>query len=389
MAMQSTESLSEPAARLIAFYLPQFHPIPENDQWWGKGFTEWTNVAKAQPQFPGHYQPHLPADLGYYDLRVPEVRQAQADLARAYNIHGFCYYHYWFNGRRLLERPVNEVLASGEPDFPFCLCWANENWTRRWDGQDQEMLVTQVYSVEDDREHLRWLAGAFSDRRYIRIDGKPLFVVYRSSALADASRTTETWRDEAHRLGIGELFLCRVDQFASQPGSDPEAEGFDASVEFAPEWSNLGHRLNFYGRRARWGKRLGLISEAYTRHIVTDYAAMAELAMAKPLPSHELFRCATPMWDNSARRSAGARIFQGSTPEVYERWLSTLIDQARSRPPEHRVVFVNAWNEWAEGNHLEPCQKYGHRYLEATRRALLGGPVAASEPKVAAALERD
>ncbi|MDJ0634982.1 MAG: glycoside hydrolase family 99-like domain-containing protein [Xenococcaceae cyanobacterium MO_188.B29] len=182
--------------KAIAFYLPQYHPIPENDKWWGKGFTEWTSVAKAKPLFKDHYQPHLPADLGFYDLRLPEVRQAQADLAREYGIYGFCYYHYWFNGKRLLERPFNEVLESGKPDFPFCLCWANENWTRRWDGQDREILIEQKYSVVDDREHIKSLISAFKDPRYIKIDGKPLFLIYRVNSLPDPSLTQKIWREE-------------------------------------------------------------------------------------------------------------------------------------------------------------------------------------------------
>ena len=182
------------SAKAIAFYLPQYHPIPENDQWWGKGFTEWRNVTRARPLYPRHYQPHLPADLGFYDLRLPEVRQAQAELAHAFGLHGFCYYHYWFNGRRVLQRPFEDVLASGEPDFPFCLCWANENWTRRWDGSDDEILLEQIYSEQDDRDHLLSLLTAFRDPRYIRIEGKPLFLVYRTSALPHPARTAEIWR---------------------------------------------------------------------------------------------------------------------------------------------------------------------------------------------------
>src|SRR4029077_7166935 len=200
-----------PKVKLIAFYLPQYHPIPENDDWWGKGFTEWTNVTKARPWFRGHYQPHLPADLGFYDLRLPETREAQANLARQYGIHGFCYYHYWFNGRRLLERPFNEVLASGSPDFPFCLCWANENWTRAWDGLEREVLIQQHYDSNDDLAHIRWLANAFRDPRYIRVHGKPLFLVYRVASLPDPMQTVSIWREEARRLGIGELFLCAVE----------------------------------------------------------------------------------------------------------------------------------------------------------------------------------
>src|SRR5262249_47266129 len=220
----------------VAFYLPQFHPIPENDEWWGPGFTEWTNVAKARPRYRGHYQPHAPADLGYYDLRLAETRRQQAALARAHGIDAFCYYHYWFGGKRLLERPFDEVLASGDPDFPFMLCWANENWTRRWDGQENAVLARQQYSADDDRAHGRWLATAFRDERYVRVDGKPMFLVYRASQLPDPKRTTQIWREEAAKAGVGELYLCRVESFGSEHG-DPAALGFDAAVDFQPNWS--------------------------------------------------------------------------------------------------------------------------------------------------------
>lgn len=362
--------------RAIAFYLPQFHPTPENDRWWGEGFTEWRNVAKCRAGFPGHYQPHLPADLGFYDLRLPETRQAQADLAKAFGVHGFCYYHYWFGGRRILERPFNEVLESGSPDFPFCLCWANENWTRAWDGEDREILLQQSYGEADDRAHLRWLARAFSDERYIQVDGKPLFLVYRASSLPDAKRTTDVWRDEAHKLGLGELFLCRVESFVSER-SAPESLGFDASVEFAPDWNCLPspvgrQRLDRLRAKVDKRKRFALQNRVY------QYDDVVRRMLDKPTPNYRQFRCVTPMWDNTARRATDAVALIGSTPEKYGRWLHQVAsDSTASQDP---LVFINAWNEWAEGSHLEPCQRYGQAYLEATRRAL--ADVAVEPPRV-------
>jgi lipopolysaccharide biosynthesis protein len=355
--------------KVIAFYLPQYHPIPENDEWWGKGFTEWTNVAKAKPLFKGHYQPHLPADLGFYDLRLPEARQAQADLAREYGIHGFCYYHYWFNGKRLLERPFNEILSSGKPDFPFCLCWANENWTRRWDGQDQEILAEQVYSQEDDRLHIQWLSKAFQDPRYIRIDGKPLFLVYRTSKIPDPSKTAKVWREEAHKLGIGDIFLCKVESFSDEH-SDPSLIGFDASVEFQPDWQQLGLPLQ-RDRRSELARKLGIANRTYAENNIFEYETMIERMLAKPVPNYPRFPCVTPSWDNTARRKIDATILQNSTPEAYERWLTEVIKKSRFNEFNEKFIFINAWNEWAEGNHLEPCQKWGHAYLEATHRAFL------------------
>jgi lipopolysaccharide biosynthesis protein len=360
--------MSRPGVRAIAFYLPQYHPVPENDEWWGPGFTEWRNVANARPLFPGHYQPHLPADLGFYDLRLPEVREAQAVLARQHGISGFCYYHYWFNGRRILERPFAEVLASGKPDFPFCLCWANENWTRVWDGGEQDILLQQHYSTDDDRAHIQALLPAFADARYIRIDGRPLFLVYRTELLPEPARTADIWRSEASKAGLGDLYLARVENFASRV--DPRAIGFDASVEFAPDGANVG-KIKFRGPIHRMLARSRLLPGVYVDGKVVNYRAMMLGMLGKPDPAFKRFRCVTPMWDNTARRRTGARIYVGSTPKLYEAWLTETAKQTIDKfPPGERLVFVNAWNEWGEGCHLEPDLKWGHQYLDATKAAL-------------------
>ncbi len=345
--------------RALAFYLPQYHPIPENDAWWGKGFTEWTNVSKARPLFPGHYQPRLPADLGFYDLRVPETREAQAELARAAGLSGFVYYHYWFNGKRLLERPFNEVLASGRPDFPFCLCWANENWTRTWDGAANHVLIAQQHSPEDDRNHIRWLLRAFEDPRYVRVRGHPLLLVYRASLLPDPLQTTTIWREEALKQGAGELYLCRVESFAGDR-DDPRACGFDAAVEFQPDGQNFGPALS---------------NPLFGDNRVYDYAFLVGRQLRKPEPPYRRYPCVTPGWDNYARRQSKATILINSSPLLYEKWLRAAVQRARQFEPEERLVFINAWNEWGEGNYLEPDQVFGHAYLDATRRALQNGPL--------------
>ncbi|MBF2026249.1 MAG: glycoside hydrolase family 99-like domain-containing protein [Oscillatoriales cyanobacterium C42_A2020_001] len=361
---------NQPSVRAIAFYLPQYHPIPENDVWWGKGFTEWTNVTKAKPLFSGHYQPHLPADLGFYDLRLPEARESQAELAREYGIHGFCYYHYWFNGRRILERPFNEVLTSGKPDFPFCLCWANENWTRAWDGNEKNVLLEQKYSEEDDRHHIRSLVNAFRDERYIRIDGKPLFLVYRASIIPDPLKTTSIWREEAHKLGLGEFYLCKVESNFSGERIDPEKLGFDAAIEFQPDCNHGCPKLR-RNRFWRLLRRSKLADKSYEVNNIFDYAKLVENMSQKQPVEYKRFPCVTPSWDNTARRSTGAVVFRDSTPELYEQWLVQAIKKIPTSNPDERIVFINAWNEWGEGCHLEPCQKWGRDYLEATRRVLL------------------
>jgi lipopolysaccharide biosynthesis protein len=365
--------------RAIAFYLPQFHPIPENDEWWGRGFTEWTNVAKAKPLFRGHYQPHLPADLGFYDLRLPDAREAQARLARDYAIEGFCYYHYWFNGKRLLERPFDEVLASGKPDLPFCLCWANENWTRVWDGGEKQILMQQHYCIEDDKAHFRALIPAFKDPRYIRIDDRPLFLVYRAEALPDARATTELWRAEAKRAGLGDMYLARVENYESvKQGANPRSMGFDAEVEFPPFSWPIGCALG-RGLCDPIYRAVGLQPKAYAEHLVIPYRSMMHGLLNRPQPGWVRFLGVTPSWDNSPRRRIRATMFPGSTPKLYGQWLSEVVDRtARRYPGEERIVFINAWNEWAEGNHLEPDMEWGLQYLEATREALTGQAAASS-----------
>lgn len=360
--------MSDSSVRLIAFYLPQYHPIPENDEWWGVGFTEWRNVVQGKPLFRGHYQPHLPGELGYYDLRAAETRAQQAALAREYGISAFCYYHYWSMGRQLLEQPFERVLRSGEPDFPFCLCWANESWTRAWDGRTGIVLREQEYSAEDDRAHLERLAPALCDPRYVRVANKPLFLVYRAGLLPEPQRTTDFWRARAQELGIGELFLARVESFTEEH-TDPRTSGFDAAVEFQPDWTLLGEPLR-RRRRWRWATRAGFSESVYQAERVYNYAAIAETMQHKPAPAYLRFPCVTPMWDNSARRKKNIIVLKDSTPDLYEQWLESAIARARTFPPTEQIVFINAWNEWGEGNHLEPDRKHGRAYLEATRRAL-------------------
>lgn len=346
--------------RSIAYYLPQYHPIAENNDWWEPGFTEWFNVVKARPFVRGQYQPHLPADLGFYDLRVPETRQQQADLAHQYGLTAFCYFHYWFSGRQLLERPFNEVLASGEPSFPFLLCWANENWTRGWDTSWRKLLVAQTYSEEDDLAHVRWLCNAFADPRYLRVDGRPVFLVYRAEMLPDARRTAELWRAEAQRLGVGDLYLVRVESHHENP-MNPAHLGFDAAAEFHPDTKVL---TSHAPRLLRGLNRLAQ-GPRQREHRVHRYSQLVDRALSQPQPDYKRYRCVVPSWDNSARRVRAAFILTGSTPAEFGRWLEGVVDRFTPYSQAENLVFVNAWNEWAEGNHLEPCQRYGRGYLEA------------------------
>jgi O-antigen biosynthesis protein len=359
-------STSQAKPRLISFYLPQYHPIPDNDLRWGKGFTEWRNVARAKSLFPGHYQPHVPADLGFYDLRVPETRQAQADMAKTYGIHGFCYYHYWFEGKRLLELPLSKVLAQSQPDLPFCICWANENWTRRWGGNDREILIRQGYSTQDDLQHIKSLISVFQDPRYIRVDDKPLILVYRANSLPAPAQTAEIWRDEAVRVGLAGLYLCTV---TSLPKLffDPALIGFDAAVDFQPDWQVVGEI-----RRPLVRKILFRLTRNAFFIDRVNYRDLVSKVMQRSEPGFKLFPGVTPGWDNSPRMTGKLNpiIVTGSKPEFYGQWLRFALSKSmRNFSGDERLVFVNGWNEWGESNHLEPDQKWGRRYLEETKKA--------------------
>jgi glycosyltransferase involved in cell wall biosynthesis/SAM-dependent methyltransferase len=347
--------------KAIALYLPQYHRIPENDAWWGEGFTEWTNVRRGRPQFWGHYQPHVPhPDIGYYDLIDASVLEKQAQMARHFGIYGFCFYYYWFNGRRLLEMPTDRLLSSGRPDFPFCFCWANENWTRRWDGEEREVLMGQEHSYESDEQFIQDILPALRDRRYIRINGRPLLAIYRPGLLPDARATFAHWREFCRREGLGEIYLAGFNAFDLQ---NPEPLGLDAAVEFPPHHSNV----------TKTDRESLPVFNDFCGEIY-DYRKIAENMLKRSVSNYILFRGVMPSWDNTARRQIRGTIWTHSEPQSYCRWLHRAVLQTRRHPnPDERLIFINSWNEWAEGAHLEPDEWYGYAWLNATRLALEAG----------------
>lgn len=352
-------------ARMIAFHLPQFYPTPENDAWWGKGFTEWTNTARATPLFPGHYQPHIPADLGFYDLRLPEARRAQADLARQYGIEGFCYYHYWFGGgRRILERPVDEILSSAEPDFPFCLCWANHSWNTAWQGTDT-MLIEQTYPGWDDHAaHFTWLLKAFTDPRYITVEGKPLFVIYKPDDIPEITKVIDLWRGLAKTAGLPGLHLVGISHRNDK--WDPRLRGLDAcTMQVLPNRNGRIPRKYLSTKLKLW--RNGNKAQ----FSIYDYEEVIPILLRKTRPAFMDYPLVLPNWDNTPRSGLNGLVLHNSTPELFRAHLRQGVERAMANPPEHRVVFLKAWNEWAEGNYVEPDLRFGHGYLQVIRDEIL------------------
>lgn len=360
------DSLATPAlaARAIAFYLPQFHPVRENDEWWGPGFTEWTNLAKAQPLFRGHRQPHIPADLGFYDLRVAETREAQAELAKRYGVEAFCYWHYWFAGRRILERPFDEILASGAPDHKFCLGWANQTWSGIWHGAANKILIEQTYpGPEDDAAHFRLLLPAFRDPRYFRVHGKPLFYIFRPEELPDQKAFVKRWQAMARAAGLVGLHI--VGEISDLLGKGPKAGlpekyDFDGGVYIRlPAQNAPGDVLKMRARRKllKW-------PETY------DYAR-------EPIPHPEEYRqrnvypCVYPNWDNTPRSGRRGLVIRASSPEAFRPHVRAAAKALRENPPEERLLFIKSWNEWAEGNYLEPDREHGHGFLRVLSEELV------------------
>ncbi len=343
--------------RAIAFYLPQFHPIPENDEWWGKNFTEWRNVARGQPQFPGHVQPNLPGDLGYYDLRVADVQRQQVDLAKEYGLYGFCFYYYWFQGKRLLEYPLDRYVGDEEIDFPFCLCWANETWSRRWDGSESEILIKQIYSDEYAKEIFNDFARYMQDPRYIEIDGQKIISIYRAADVPQIHLYVDVWRRCAEERGW-KLLICSCLTFGA---GDPTAQGFDAAIQFPP------HGVVAKEVTAETNVNSEFVGKVYS------YASVVSNQIADPLSTFPLFRGVMPSWDNTARRMERAHIYAGHSPELFSIWLNDAFEKTLSDSDGNNYIFINAWNEWAEGAFLEPDAQYGRARLEALRFSVTGG----------------
>ena len=355
----------QPKARVLAYYLPQFHPIPENDEWWGKGFTEWTNVGKAKRYFPGHYQPHVPADLGYYDLRVPETREAQAQMAREAGVEGFVYWHYWFAGKELMERPFKEVLESGKPDFPFALAWANQTWKGFNFGVNNErnVLIEQTYPGDEDYiAHFNAVFPAFKDKRYITCDGKPIFIIYQPSDMPDPKHYIELWQSLAKENGLKGIYFIALENgyFTEKEGLEykkwVEELGYDAVnyMRLHPNkqtfWQLQFHRFTHY--ILRWPN-------------IYSYKRQMRWFSNDTDREENAFPCIIPNWDHTPRSGKRGMVFYGSTPELFRQHVHETLERIIHKPFDKRIVIIKSWNEWAEGNYMEPDLKFGKGYLDA------------------------
>ena len=359
-------------ARVLAYYLPQFHPIPENDEWWGKGFTEWTNVGKAKPLFPGHYQPHVPADLGYYDLRVPETREAQAQLAKEYGIEGFVYWHYWFgNGKRLLERPFDEVLSSGKPDFPFALAWANETWKGFWFGVDgrREPLIEQTYPGDEDIVlHFQTVLPAFQDHRYIQCEGKPVFFIYRPDEHPDIKRFISLWRTLANENGLPGIYFIAIKQ--SLYNKDKASKFYDHYMGLGFDAVNV---VNTYG----WpisDLKLRIIRGLFFKllKVIPDIRPYRIEQFESPIDRMtNVFPSVIPNWDHTPRTGKRGIVLYKSTPKQFQKCVHKQVENIKGKDIDHRFLIIKSWNEWAEGNYMEPDLQYGRQYLEALKAEII------------------
>lgn len=339
----------------IAFYLPQYHPIPENDQWWGKGFTEWHNVKNARPQFKNHYQPHIPHNtIGYYDLRDRNFLIKQHDLAKQYGIYGFCYYYYFFDGKTLLDLPLKIIRNTPEIQTNYCLCWANENWTRAWYGQNKEILISNTYNEDNALNFIKTVSPYFQDDRYIKIDGKPLLLVYEPDLIHNTRNYAKVWRNYVESIGFRGIYLASVE--ALTLGVNPAEYGFDAAVEFAPDWTQAH-----------------LLSDRTISHRIFDYKETIKNMMLKPEPDYTRFNCVFPSWDNTPRYKNSAITFINNNPGAFKYFLHATIEKTKNKfTPDNQFLFINAWNEWGEGCHLEPDQANGYAYLQILKELMQG-----------------
>lgn len=357
-----------PKARVLAYYLPQFHPIPENDEWWGKGFTEWTNVGKAKPLFPGHYQPHVPADLGYYDLRVPETREAQAQMAREYGIEGFVYWHYWFgNGKRLLERPFEEVLSSGKPDFPFALAWANETWSGSFHGKvNGGTLIEQCYGGDDDYyAHFKAVLPAFKDKRYITVDGKPIFVIYKPLLIPNAAQFIEYWQKLAEKNDLPGIYFIGI--------ANIRYDGLD-SAEMLCRYMEMGFdamtTINMFDQGDGFWYKVKKHLCMKWLHLPDIRKYDFDIMQDETDGIENVFPTIYPNWDHTPRSGHRGICVYDTSPSKWGKALQMMLSRIQHKPQNKRILFVKSWNEWAEGNHLEPDLRYGCQYLEELRNTL-------------------